>query len=542
MSDVPTILANALADRYALDRVIGQGGMATVYGARDVRHGRVVAVKVLRPELAAAIGTERFLKEIEIAAGLTHPNILTLIDSGTVAGQQGDQAVEFLYYVMPFITGESLRDLLLRRLRLEPNEALPIIKEAADALSYAHRQGLVHRDVKPENILLSEGHAVVTDFGIAKAVITAGGEQLTRSGFPLGTPGYMSPEQAAGRADLDATTDVYGLACVLYEMLVGETPGMWLEAEAVKLGRFTEASSDHRAALDKLPGRLERVLVKALAMRPSLRYGTPTEFAFDVESCLEHRPMYREAEAKQLIERAAELEIDNPTQGSEYALSMGGVQRVAAEAGIRPELVEEAARRLEPHEEGLVPGGVLGIRQEFVLERRADVSIARADYAAVLDEIRTTLGEMGQLEATLDDSFAWSSNARSSGRRAHILVGPSPGGTRIRIRDNDVAPAGIIFAPLGAGSAVLVGITGAIVSGAGLTDLTAAVAAGVVGLTAFFSGWGGLRFLHRRQMQRRFEKLTGLIARLESIVRDRGTNADSGARTPKDDERATSDG
>jgi tRNA A-37 threonylcarbamoyl transferase component Bud32 len=539
MPDVPEALAAALADRYALDSVIGQGGMATVYRARDLKHGRSVAVKVLRPELAAAIGTERFLQEIQIAAALNHPHILPLHDSGRATEREGG-GMEFLFYVMPLVEGESLRDLLLRRLRLEPRDTLSIIKEVADALSYAHRQGLVHRDVKPENILFSEGHAVVTDFGIAKAVITAGGEQLTRSGFPLGTPGYMSPEQAAGRTDLDATTDVYGLACVLYEMLIGETPGMWLEAESVKLGRFTEASADHRARLDKLPGRLERVLVKALAMRPSLRYETPTEFAFDVESSLTGRPMYREGEAKQIIERAAELEVGKPTQGDGYALSIGGVQRIGAEAGIRPEVVEQAAREFGVHEDGMARGGVLGIQSTLNLQRVVDVPIAKADYAPLLEEIRQSLGQMGQLEATLDDSFAWASSTGS--RRAHVFVTPQDESTRIRIVDSEPTPQGVVFVPLGVGSAVLVGITGAIASGAGLTDPVAAVIAGGVGLTAFLSGWSGLRFLHRRQMKRRFEKLKGLITRLESIVLERGRKPNAGTLKQDDDLRELFDG
>jgi hypothetical protein len=543
MPDISESLSAALADRYTLEGVIGQGGMATVYRARDIKHGRSVAVKVLRPELAAAIGTERFLKEIEIAAGLTHPNILTLIDSGTAVGRSGGHPVEFLFYVMPLVVGESVRELLLRRLRLEPREALPIVKEAADALSYAHRQGLVHRDVKPENILFSEGHAVVADFGIAKAVITAGGEQLTRSGFPLGTPGYMSPEQAAGRTELDATTDVYGLACVLYEMLIGETPGMWLEAESVKLGRFAEASPDHRAHLDKLPGGLERVLVKALAMRPSLRYQTPTEFAFDVESSLTGRPMYREGEAKQIIERAAELEVGKPTQGDDYALSIGGVQRVAAEAGIRPELVEQAARGLEVHEEGLVPGDVLGIRNRIELTRAVDAGVSKSDYGLLLEEIRSTLGHMGQIEATLDDSFAWASRPGGAGRKAHVFVNPHGAQTRIRIADDDPGPGqAIVFVPLVVGSAVLLGITGAIVSGATGSDLAAWLIGGTVSLSAFFSGWSGLRWLHRRQMKRRFEKLKGLIARLESIVLERGENSDADALKTDEDLRESFDG
>ena len=529
MHSLPQDLVAALADRYALEELVGQGGMATVYRARDLKHGRNVAVKVLRPDLAAAIGTERFLREIQIAAQLQHPNILTLLDSGTAedpTAQPPDRRTAYLYFVMPLVVGESVRGLLNRRRYLELREALPIVREVADALSYAHRQNIVHRDIKPENILLSEGHAVVTDFGIAKAVITAGGEQLTRSGFPLGTPGYMSPEQAAGRADLGTTTDVFSLACVLYEMLIGETPGMWLEAEAVRLGRVADASPEHRERLDRLPGGLERVLVKALAMRPELRYASPADFVDAVEQSLAGGPRYREPEMRQIIERAAALDATEPTQGDDYAVSLGGLQRIGAEAGIRPTHVAEAASALGQPAGALVRGGPLGIRAKVELQGGVDARVTREDYALVLDEIRSTLGQMGQLEATLDDSFAWSSVPRS-GRRTNVVVGPRADSTRIRIIDDDVTPQGVVFAPLGAGSAVLVGITGAIVSGAGWSDLAAALVGGAVGLTAFFSAWSGLRWLHRRQMERRFKMLSGLLARLEAIVLGRGRGAEA---------------
>ncbi|UCD23360.1 MAG: serine/threonine protein kinase, partial [Gemmatimonadota bacterium] len=195
---MPTTLEaiqSAIGDTYRIEREIGRGGMATVYLAEDLKHHRKVAVKVLRPELAEALGGDRFLQEIEIAAGLTHPHILPLHDSCDTGG--------CLHYVMPFVDGESLRGLLNRSRTLDPEQALQLTEQVASALTYAHRLGVVHRDIKPENILLSEGHAVVADFGIAKAISNAGGVQLTRTGFPVGTPGYMSPEQAVGRTDLD---------------------------------------------------------------------------------------------------------------------------------------------------------------------------------------------------------------------------------------------------------------------------------------------------------------------------------------------------
>src|SRR3989441_3141118 len=266
---MPADLTAALADRYTLRRVLGRGGMATVYLADDKKHHRAVALKVLLPGLAAFLGAERFLKEIQIAARLQHPHILTLHDSGEAGG--------FLYYVMPYIDGGSLRQQLEGppRRALSRHQALAIAEPVADALSYAHRMGVLHRDIKPENILFSQGHPIVADFGIAKAVSTAGGANLTRTGFPVGTPGYMSPEQAAGLADLDERTDVYSLAVVVYEMLVGDVPGRWPTEDAVRAGRFLEASASHRTRLTEAGTRIEAALVHGLAIRRDQRAPTP---------------------------------------------------------------------------------------------------------------------------------------------------------------------------------------------------------------------------------------------------------------------------
>ena len=212
-SSLPPDLAAALAERYRVKRVLGVGGMATVYLAEDVRHHRKVAVKVLHPELSAVLGPERFLQEIELTASLQHPHILPLFDSGSAGG--------LLYYVMPYIEGETLRGRLNRETQLPIADALRIVAEAADALDYAHRHGVIHRDVKPENILLHDGHVVVADFGIALAVRSAGGQRVTQSGISLGTPQYMAPEQAAGERTVDQRADVYALGAVLYEMSVG---------------------------------------------------------------------------------------------------------------------------------------------------------------------------------------------------------------------------------------------------------------------------------------------------------------------------------
>src|SRR5436853_1227086 len=225
MSVEPTRLAAALSDRYIIERELGAGGMATVYLAHDVRHDRKVAVKVLRPELAAVIGADRFLKEIKVTANLQHPHILGLIDSGEVDG--------LLYYVMPYVEGESLRDRLTHEKQLPIDDAVRITREVANALDYAHRHHVIHRDIKPENILLHEGQALVADFGIALAVSAAGATRMTESGMSLGTPHYMSPEQAMGERELTARSDVYALGAVLYEMLVGEPPFTGPTAQAI---------------------------------------------------------------------------------------------------------------------------------------------------------------------------------------------------------------------------------------------------------------------------------------------------------------------
>jgi len=264
-------LRAALAGRYRLDRELGHGGMSTVYEALDVRHDRQVAIKVLRRDIAEALGVERFLQEIKLTAKLNHPHILPLLDSG--------EAVGLPYYVMPFVAGESLRDLLERGTPLSVDRALAITREVADALDSAHRHGVVHRDIKPENILLSEGHAVVADFGIARAVAEAGGERLTATGLAIGTPVYMSPEQMHGDRDLDGRTDVYALACVTYEMLAGEPAVSGPSVEAVFARRLTEPPPRITQVNPGVPGQVESALRRAMAGKPDERFRTAGEFA-----------------------------------------------------------------------------------------------------------------------------------------------------------------------------------------------------------------------------------------------------------------------
>jgi len=272
-------LQAALAGRYTIERELGRGGMATVYLAEDLKHHRPVALKVLKPELAAALGHERFLREIEIAARLNHPHILTLHDSGEAAG--------FLYYVMPFVEGESLRDRLNREKQLPLDDALQIAREAADALSYAHSHDVVHRDIKPENILLESGHAVVTDFGIARAITAAGRAQLTETGIAVGTPAYMSPEQGAGSQELDGRSDIYSLGCVLYEMLAGHPPFTGGTAQEMLARHSLDAVPLLTAARPTVPTAVVRAVNTALAKMPADRFRTASQLT----DALDDRPL-----------------------------------------------------------------------------------------------------------------------------------------------------------------------------------------------------------------------------------------------------------
>jgi serine/threonine protein kinase/Tol biopolymer transport system component len=271
MPTLPPDLAAALRDRYVLERILGRGGMATVYLAQDTRHRRHVAIKVLEPELAAVLGGDRFLREIETTASLRHPHILPLFDSGA-AGQSGSGPAAFLYYVMPLVEGESLRDRLQRDRQLPLAESLQIAREVADALAYAHRHGIVHRDIKPGNILLESGHAVVADFGIARAINAAGGERLTQTGLGVGTPEYMSPEQVAGSHDIDGRSDIYSLGCVLYEMLAGEPPFTGPTAASVVQQQMMVEAGSVTQLRPSVPAEVAAVIVRSLAKIPADRW------------------------------------------------------------------------------------------------------------------------------------------------------------------------------------------------------------------------------------------------------------------------------
>jgi serine/threonine-protein kinase len=263
-------LTAALADRYRIERELGAGGMATVYLAHDVKHDRKVALKVLKPELAAVLGAERFLAEIKLTANLQHPHILALFDSGEVGG--------VVYYVMPYVEGETLRDRLAREKQLPVDDALRIAREVGDALQHAHSHDVIHRDIKPENILLQGGHALVADFGIALAAARTGGSRMTETGMSLGTPTYMSPEQAMGERTLDARTDVYALGCVLYEMLTGDAPFTGSTAQAIVAKVLTERPAPIRARRERVAAEVEEAILTALEKLPADRFGSAAEF------------------------------------------------------------------------------------------------------------------------------------------------------------------------------------------------------------------------------------------------------------------------
>ena len=269
-------VTKALVGRYRIERVLGEGGMATVYLAEDAKHKRKVAVKVMRPELAATLGAERFLREVQIAAQLSHPHILPMHDSGEADG--------LLYYVMPYVDGETLKERLAREGALAPDEAVRLAREVADALAYAHKRGIIHRDIKPANILLNEGYALVADFGIARALEDGSNESLTRTGLAVGTPQYMAPEQATGEKLVDGRADVYATGAILYEMLTGEPPFTGSSARAILTKSLTEKPKPVTQVRASLAPGLDTVVQKALAKGVEERYASATEFVAALES------------------------------------------------------------------------------------------------------------------------------------------------------------------------------------------------------------------------------------------------------------------
>ncbi len=422
-----------LAGRYQVQGELGRGGMATVYLALDLKHSRRVALKVFRPDLAAAVGTDRFLREIQITASLNHPHILPLLDSGAADGT--------LYYVTPFVAGGSLRRLMGGEREVPLEAVLRILREVASALDYAHHLGVVHRDIKPENILFNEGLAVVGDFGIARAVSAAPRDHMTRTGVAVGTLGYMSPEQALGTGELDGRTDVFSLGCVVYEMVTGGTPASWLLPEDVRLGRLGDLPSEHRMRLDRLPGRVEQVLARALALRPEERFARAGEMAEALVQASERTPAFSDEQVRQLLDRAAELQAIEPVEDG--ALTIGAIEQVAAQVGIPPEHVREAARELKGGGGGVSvrdPEG-LWVRapgekwDRVVLDSSIDGEVSEEAYPLMVEEIQESLGIMGHA-SVLAGTLTWSpATPGEESRRVVVSVRSRDGGTKIRVEE-----------------------------------------------------------------------------------------------------------
>ena len=517
--EIPAELEAALADRYTLRRILGRGGMATVYLADDKKHRRAVALKVLLPGLAAYLGVERFLKEIQIAARLTHPHILALHDSGEAAG--------FLYYVMPYIDGASLRQQLeaAPRRALTQQQALAIAEPVANALSYAHRMGVLHRDIKPENILFSQGHPIVADFGIAKAVSTAGGANITRTGFPVGTPAYMSPEQAAGLTELDERTDVYSLAVVIYEMLVGEVPGRWPTEDAVRAGRFLEATSSHRTRLTSVGARIERALVRGLAIRHDQRTATPDTLMEELtRGSSGPRRRYDRDEVEEIVKRATELEANKTASG---AMTIGGVEALAGEVGVAPDLVRAAAETIRRPATPNPPGRPANVPNRWIagptrlsFERVLDGELPEEEYETVVDEIRQILQDAGQV-TQFGRSFTWSAarpGSNSGVRRSlEITVSIRSGRTRITVQESLANLIGGVYGGIGGGMGgggmgPMLGIAAGALHLGPLTVLLVPVWLGITYATA--------RYVYRRSTGKKATELEDLANRLAALIQE----------------------
>ncbi len=463
-----------LAGPYAIEREPGRGGMATVYLARDTKHDRLVAVKVMRPEVAPALGAERFLREIAIAASLTHPHIVPLHDSGVADG--------LIYYVMPFIEGESLRDRLTRQGQLPIDEALRLTREIAEALAHAHSLGLIHRDIKPENILLAGGHALVADFGIARAVSVAGDRRITETGMAVGTPAYMSPEQAAADPRLDARSDVYSLACVLYEMLAGEPPYTGPTAHAGLARRLVDPMPSLRATRETVPEHVESAIRRALAPAPADRFATATAFAEALEQPAAAQARPRSVAVLPFLNLSADPEneyfADGITEDVIAQLSKIGTLQVISRTSVmqfkqRQHSMREIATRLQVAT--LLEGSVrcAGDRIRIVaqlIDARTDQHLWAETYDRQLTDIFAIQSDVAlHIAAALEAELSPDERTRIAreptrdvqayqlylqGR--HCLIRFTPDGMRQGIgyfeqavaRDPDLAPAwaGIAFA------------------------------------------------------------------------------------------------
>jgi serine/threonine protein kinase len=441
-----------------------------------------------------------------------------LHDSGEAGG--------FLYYVMPYIEGSSLRQQLEAReqRRFSQQEAFAIAEPVADALSYAHRMGVLHRDIKPENILFSQGHPIVGDFGIAKAVSTAGGANLTRTGFPLGTPGYMSPEQAAGLTELDERTDVYSLAVVIYEMLVGEVPGRWPTEDAVRAGRFLEATPRHRTQLTAIGGTIEGALVRGLAIRQDQRTATPVALIDELaRRSSGPRRRYDKDEVQEIVKRATELEATHKTASG--AMTIGSVEALGGEVGVAPELVRAAAESLRRPS---TPSAGVGTANKInpwisgptrlLFERVVDGELPETEYETLVDEIRQIMQDGGQI-SQFGRSFTWNSarpGANSGIRRnMEVTISIRGGRTRITVQENLSNVIGGVFGGIGGGMGgggmgPVLGILGGVLHLGPAVVVMVPVWLGITYATA--------RYVYRRMTRKRAAELEALADRVAALV------------------------
>ena len=544
MTELLDRLHASLTGVYSIERELGRGGMSTVFLAQDLKHDRDVALKVLRPDLASAVGSDRFLREIKVTAALNHPHILPLLDSGSID--------DLVYYVMPYVSGGSLRDRLVAGTPLSLGDALTVSRQVASALDYAHRMGVVHRDVKPENILFSEGLAVVADFGIAQAVALADRQTLTRTGYPVGTLGYMSPEQAAGKTDLDSHTDVFSLGAVAYEMLVGQTPDGWPAPEDSRLGRLTDAPPDHRARLDAMPGRVEQALARALALRPADRFDSPGALAEALATAVRERIVVPEEEMREIFERAAALEAEEPGGQSAgpsgpsplppepEALTMGAVEQVAAEIGISPERVREAALGIGQrnpagesvrHVQGMRPASdgklvtyrsahdVNYAKQRMRASRILPVEIPESKLPELIPVIEDELDLVGHA-SIVGQMLTWSPAAQGSeGRHIVVTVRSRGGGTEVHLEERLEYSGWRQAAPgMGAGIGLLFGTMLGLMMGFNEgAILVTAIPGGALG------AWMALKAMENTMVDTRRPELQKLLERMSTAVEGTGT-------------------
>ena len=513
---VPSDLASALASRYNLRSLLGRGGMATVYLADDLKHHRQVAVKVLQADLAATVGADRFLTEIRIVAQLTHPHILALHDSGEAGG--------FIYYVMPHISGGSLRQRLERDGPWTSPRALAIAGPVADALTYAHRMGMLHRDIKPENILFSQGHPIVADFGIASAVSAATGP--APHSHRAGARHAGLHESGAGRGrgrPRRAHRRVRPRGGDLRDAGGRSPPGV------AHRGRGADGPLHRSAGRRTAPGWpsvgavAEGALVRGLAVRPSQRTPNPETLMAELSGRQKPRRVYHADEVNAIVRKAAELEATNPTSAG--AMTIGGVEALAAEVGIKPDLVRSAAgslsRRtsagagfvpLRPQPDSVLAGGPTRLHYERVIEGE----LLEEDFPVVLDEVRRAMGSAGKV-SQMGKSFTWEPTSSDLSRLLEITVTVRSGRTRLTVQENLGRLLGVVYGAIGGG-----------VGGGGFGLIAAIVAGGSNApylLPILLPAWilaiyGGSRLAYRYNSHKRRGDLDELADHLALVIKD----------------------